>query len=144
MAIYDKYNWLWKDDKESAYKKFIAGHTAKLSSASTSIMSGSLRSTTIGSSPSIEDFENELKKFLYLEQEIAGLPNQHIVGVLSLQTSNLKIQLCNETKQWRVLYSQKVYMLAKEAMNNLHEYMRVVTNKLNIPVQSLDNLGYVM
>jgi dynein heavy chain, axonemal len=120
IAIYDKYNWLWKDDKELAYRRFISRN------------------------PSIEDFEHELKKFLFLEEEISALHSQHNVGVLALNTGNLKVQLCNESRYWKILYSQKVYMFAKEALNGLSEYMRVVSNKLNIPVQSLDNLGYVM
>lgn len=79
-----------------------------------------------------------------MEEEINVLSSYTIVGVLALNTTNLKAQLCNETRQWKLLYSQKVYILAKEAMNNITEYMRTMTNKLNIPVQSLDNLGYVM
>lgn len=120
LKNFSKYDWLWKDDKEGSYKKFM------------------LRS------PGIADFENELKKFMTLEAEIGSIPQTFTIGALSLNTVNLKLQLSNESRLWKILYSNKVHQLAKAAMYNLLEYMRVITNKLNIPVESLDTLRYVM
>lgn len=115
-----KYDWLWKDDKELSYKRFML------------------------KSPNNSDFEWELKKFLYLEGEINDIDAHKNIGALALNTTNMKLQLCSETRLWKVLYSNKVYYLARESMNNLYEHMRVITNKLSIDVQSLDTLRYVM
>ena len=115
-----KYDWLWKDDKEVSYKKFIA------------------------SSPTISDFEDQMKRFLNLEQEIQAIDSTYCIGALTLNTNNLKLQLSNETKQWKVLYSNKVHQLAKEQMADLYEYMRGISIKLNVEVQSLDTLRYVV
>ena len=117
---FSKYDWLWKDDKELTYKKFMQ------------------------KSPSISNFEEELKKFMFLEEEIEEISYSKAIGALQLNTSNLKQQLTGECRLWKLLYSNKVHMLAKQAMADTYEYMRVITNKLNIEVQSLDTLRYVM
>jgi dynein heavy chain len=117
---FGKYDWLWKDDKEATYKKFMQR------------------------SPPISDFEGELKKFMAYEADISKVDSAFSIGALMLNTVNLKLQLTNESRAWKVLYSNKVHQLAKDAMSNLFDYMRGMTNKLNIPVQSLDTLRYVM
>eukprot|EP01042_Synura_sphagnicola_P000006 gene6-7_t len=120
LQIFRKYDWLWKDDKELEYKKFMVR------------------------SPSISDYEEELKKFMAVEGEIEKITPVHSIGALMLNTANLKLQLRNESRQWKVLYSNKVHQQAKENMYGLFEYMRVTTNKLNLEVNSLDSLRYVM
>eukprot|EP01041_Mallomonas_annulata_P002980 gene2980-5847_t len=120
LKIFRKYDWLWKDDKENEYKTFMS------------------------KAPSISDFEEELKKFMAVEEEIEKIGPMHCIGALRLNTANLKLQLRNESRQWKVLYSNKVHQQAKESMYGLFEYMRVTTNKLNLDVQSLDSLRYVM
>jgi len=118
------YDWIWKDDKETAYKKFLNFKGKK--------------------GPQISDFEEELKKFLELLEEIANIGEINVMGALTLKTANIKHQLCTETKCWKVLYSQKILQIARKKMEDLYEYMRLMSNKLNIEVQSVDTLRYVM
>lgn len=120
LKSFRKYDWLWKDDKEMAYKQFVK------------------------TNPGISDFEAELNKFLILEKEIASIASTRVIGALKLNTTNIKHQLTTESRVWKVLYSNKVHKLAKDAMAKLYEYLRVLTNKLNIEVQSIDTLRYVM
>jgi dynein heavy chain, axonemal len=117
---FKKYDWLWKDDKELAYKAFMV------------------------KKPTIQDFEEELKKFMAIEEEISNIASHHCIGAVMLNTVNLKLQLSNESRQWKVLYSNKVHQLAKQKMNDLTEYIRLTNNKLNYEVNSLDSLRYVM
>ena len=120
LRTFAKYDWLWKDDKEMEYKRFTKQR------------------------PSITDYEGELKKFLVVESDINLIAPVYSIGALMLNTSNLKLQLRNESRQWKVLYSNKVHQQAKESMYNLFEYMRVTTSKLALNVESLDSLRYVM
>jgi dynein heavy chain len=120
LKSFRKYDWLWKEDKENTYRHFIK------------------------TNPSIHDFEAELMKFLALEKEIASIASTRVIGALKLNTGNIKHQLTTESRVWKVLYSNKVHKLAKDAMGKLYEFLRVLTNKLNIEVQSLDTLRYVM
>lgn len=82
-----KYDWLWKEDKDVQYKRFVASH------------------------PAISDYEAELAKFLDIESEIEAVPTFHNVGALTLNTTNLKLQLGSESRQWKIQYSNKVWIV---------------------------------
>ena len=120
LLVFTRYDWLWKDDKDLIYKRFAA------------------------KKPSISDFEGELQRFLLLEYEMLAIEPSVNIGALRLNTPSLKLQLCNESRIWKVLYSNNVHLLAREAMYAFFEYMRALTNKLNVEVESLDVLRYVM
>ena len=120
LAQFHRYDWLWKDDMEVMYRKFI------------------------DKNPKIEDFEGELRKFLLVEKDINGIPPMHNIGALSLNTQNLKLQLRNECRQWKVQYSDKVHQQAHDSMDRLLEYIRVTTNKLEREVETLEDLRFVM
>ena len=120
LSTFRKYDWLWKDDKETAYNIFIAR------------------------SPSIQDFAAELQKFMAVEKEIEAIPPMHNIGALSLNTANLKLQLRNESRQWKVQYSNKVHQQARDSMYAIFEYVRVTTSKLHIKIDGLDDLRRVM
>jgi dynein heavy chain len=94
--------------------------------------------------PTLEHFEAELMRLMTLEKEINSIVGERIIGSLKLHTANIKKTLIDETRQWKQSYSAKVHKLAKDAMGKLWEFFRVLTNKLNIEVQSLDTLRYVM
>lgn len=44
-----------------------------------------------------------------IESEIGAIPTIHKIGPLSLNTSNLKLQLGSESRQWKIQYSNKVF-----------------------------------
>jgi len=66
------------------------------------------------------------------------------LGALKLNTANIKHQLSKETRIWKVLYSNKIHKLARDSMARLFEFFQTMSNKLNIEVNSLDTLRYVM
>ncbi|TMW55127.1 hypothetical protein Poli38472_013889 [Pythium oligandrum] len=120
LTTFKKYDWLWKEDMEFRYNQFMKRN------------------------PSIQDFEAELKHFMSIEAEISHIAPVHNIAVLSLNTKNLKLQLRNECRQWKVQYSDRVHQQARTALTNLMEYIRVTTTKLNTVVDSLDSLRFVM
>ncbi|KAF0689476.1 Aste57867_19083 [Aphanomyces stellatus] len=120
LGAFKKYDWLWKEDMEFRYNQFIKRN------------------------PTIQDFENELKNFMVVEAEINSIAPVHNIAALSLNTKNLKLQLRNECRQWKVQYSDRVHQQARMALTNLMDYMRLTNSKLNREVESLDSLRYVM
>ncbi|KAJ1446978.1 dynein heavy chain and region D6 of dynein motor-domain-containing protein [Pelagophyceae sp. CCMP2097] len=120
LVVFKKYDWLWKDDKDARYRKFAA------------------------TNPSIADYEQELRQFMDVEQELLRVAPVHTIGALALNTSNLKLQLRNESRQWKVQYSTRVHQTAKESMTALLEYVRVTQKKLHVDVHDLDSLRFVM
>lgn len=120
LVTFKKYDWLWKDDKDLQYRKFAS------------------------TNPTIGDYENELRRFMQIEKEIERIPPMHNIGALSLNTANLKLQLRNESRQWKIQYSTRVHQQARDATSSLLEYIRVTTNKLHVEVKDLDSLRFVM
>jgi len=120
LIRFREYDWLWKDDMELAYRKFML------------------------KKPAIEDFESELKRFMGVEADIEAVAPMHVIGALSLNTKNIKLQLRNECRQWKVQYSDKVHQQAKEQMLALQEYIRKTTNSLARDVVDLESLRFVM
>jgi dynein heavy chain, axonemal len=120
LATFRKYDWLWKEDMELEYSRFMR------------------------TNPSIEDFEAELHKFMEVEAEIDAINPCQNIGALSLNTHNLKLQLTSECRQWKVQYSDKVHQQAFTAMKELMEYMRVTNNHLSHKVDDLDSLRYLI
>lgn len=120
LATFKKYDWLWKEDMEFRYNQFMKRN------------------------PSIQDFEHELRHFMQVEAEITHMAPVHNIAVLSLNTKNLKLQLRNECRQWKVQYSDRVHQQARAALGALTEYIRVTTLKLSTPVESLDTLRFIM
>lgn len=120
LAQFKIYDWLWKEDKEFRYNQFMQRN------------------------PTIQDFENELKRFMQVEAEINRIAPVHCIAALSLNTRNLKLQLTNECRQWKVQYSDRVHQQARAAMVELMDYIRLTTGKLSTSVESLDSLRYVM
>ena len=97
LGTFKKYDWLWKDDKDLQYRKFVEGN------------------------PTITDYDVELRRFMEIEREIERIPPMHNIGALTLNTANLKLQLRAESRQWKIQYSAKVHQQAREAMYNLLE-----------------------
>ncbi len=120
LGSFQKYDWLWKEDMEMMYKRFMERR------------------------PEIADCDAELQKFVAVEKEIETIVSMHVIGALSLNTRNLKLQLRNECRGWKVQYSGKVHQQARERLNNLTEYMRTSMVKLNREVDDLDKLRFVM
>ena len=79
-----------------------------------------------------------------VEREIELIAPLHNIGALSLNTKNLKLQLRNECRSWKVQYSNKVHNQARDQMLALFEYMRSTQAKLKRDVDSIDSLRSVM
>lgn len=59
----------------------------------------------------LDERQAELAKFMDIESEIDAIPTIHNIGPLSLNTSNLKLQLGTESRQWKIQYSNKVWRM---------------------------------
>ena len=86
LEKFKKYEWMWKQDKDIAYKKFLSRK------------------------PTIDAYEFELKRFVEVEDDIAGEPPLHVIGSLTLNTNNLKLQLKHEASMWKVQYSDNLHI----------------------------------
>ena len=85
LNSFKRYEYLWLQDKEEAYKQFLQ------------------------SQPTLEDFENELKKYMNVEQEINSITSSYTIGSLCLQTTPLKNALKHEAEEWKSQYAKNLH-----------------------------------
>jgi len=120
LGSFGQYDWLWKMDKDQAYQQFVS------------------------TSPSLDDYEGQLRRFGEVEAEVHRVSSCHFIGALSLNTMNLKSQLEHECDKWKVQYSDNLHLEAKEELEKLTEYVRMTTGKLHRKVSDLDSLRFMM
>jgi dynein heavy chain len=115
------YQWLWQDDKDQAYKNFIAGE------------------------PTLDDYDRELKRFSDTAYEINAKPSRHTIKALSLMTTNMKTQLSHMAGVWKVSFSKMLHVEAKTKMMNLVDYIKTTESwlKRNKPTD-LQTVSVVM
>jgi dynein heavy chain len=68
---------LWKSSKDAEYEKFTKQN------------------------PSLDDYEQQLRKFGDLQKDINSVSSIHVIGALSLNTKHLKLHLGNECDNWK-------------------------------------------
>eukprot|EP00937_MAST-01D_sp_MAST-1D-sp2_P000194 g194.t1 len=120
LSDYMQYSWLWTQDKARAYELFLRRK------------------------PTLDDYEHELERFGTVESEISKIRAFDNIGPLSMNTRNLKLQLLHEASQWRVKYSEKLYKQAGQSMQDMQEYLRNTTGRLQRDAVDIDSLSFVM
>lgn len=86
---YISYEWLWKDSIDKELRKFNA------------------------KKPTLEDYEEELKRYSQMEDEIDKIDQMHQIGAMALKTKNLKASLKGWIEEWKVAYSQDLHKKAR-------------------------------
>jgi dynein heavy chain len=120
LETFTKYNFLWQDDKAGAYKEFMA------------------------KDPTLEDFEQELKKYVTYEAEIAHIPARHSIGALSLETAPMKMALKDECQAWKSQYAENLHLQAKEELEEITQWIHDTTRFLKREVTDLEDVRTAM
>ena len=94
--------------------------------------------------PDIEHFNIELNRLGAVERAIELITPIYNIGALSLNTNNIKLQLRNECRAWKVQYSNRIHQEAKSMLISLNDYITNITHQLQQKVDGLDSLSHVM
>lgn len=86
VKSFSKYDFLWKLDMHEEYEKFMK------------------------TSPTLEDFEAELKKYMALENEISTITPTHNIECLLLEIQPLKYSLKAEAASWKTQFARKLHL----------------------------------
>eukprot|EP00462_Mataza_sp_D1_P007532 CAMPEP_0175123998 /NCGR_PEP_ID=MMETSP0087-20121206/2542_1 /TAXON_ID=136419 /ORGANISM="Unknown Unknown, Strain D1" /LENGTH=4569 /DNA_ID=CAMNT_0016405727 /DNA_START=105 /DNA_END=13811 /DNA_ORIENTATION=+ len=121
LAEFKKFYWLWLEDPEVSYTEFVK--TKK---------------------PILEDFIQELHRFVDVESEVAAFGPALSAGCFSLLTSTLKSQLNSETERWKHQYSQRLHQEAKRDMENIIDTMADMKTSLDRELKDIGALKFVM
>eukprot|EP00960_Hanusia_phi_P069522 767109-Hanusia_phi.AAC.3 len=120
LQTFLQYEHLWKMDKQAEYKKFMA------------------------TEPDNEAFDNELKKYVEIELTIDNILRVHNIGCMSLDTNPVKSSLKAEAAAWKSQYSKNLHSQAREEMLSLQDMMKETLQKLERPLNDLDDVRDVM
>lgn len=120
LETFMKYENLWRGDKQQEYTAFMRHQ------------------------PSLEAFENELKKYMEIENEVMDLTDKWSIGCICLESSPVKDSLRSEAIAWRSQFANNLHEQAKEETDNFKEHMKDTCNKLDRPINDLDDVRDVM
>mmetsp|Transcript_24997 Transcript_24997/g.74250 ORF Transcript_24997/g.74250 Transcript_24997/m.74250 type:complete len:4444 (+) Transcript_24997:3-13334(+) len=120
LQTFDKYNFLFHDDKAAAYDAFMA------------------------KAPTLEDFECELKKYVAIENEIANVPEKHTIGALSLETAPMKMALKEESQAWKSQYAENLHLQARAELEEITQWINEMTRFLKREVTDLEDVRTAM
>nr|WAW84836.1 axonemal dynein heavy chain C [Halisarca dujardinii] len=116
LEQFNKYQELWTVDRDGKLKEFMEGK------------------------PSISEFETEMRKYQDQEGLVMEEPDSVQAGAIALETENLKISLCAETKGWKVALGRLMNELYKESMEGLLAQVEDLSKRLSRPVKDLDDI----
>mmetsp|Transcript_5388 Transcript_5388/g.12712 ORF Transcript_5388/g.12712 Transcript_5388/m.12712 type:complete len:4322 (-) Transcript_5388:507-13472(-) len=120
MTTFDKYSFLWKEDLQAVYGRFTA------------------------TSPTLEAFEAELKKYMAIETEVSNIASVHNIGALSLETVPLKTSLKAEAASWKAQFAHNLHKQCSEDLKAFDAYIRDTTLKLNRKIEDLEDVRGIM
>ena len=119
VGTFGKFAFLYETELKSVYAAFMATR------------------------PTLEGFENELKKYMAVEEEIQRVPPVHNIGAMSIETKPLKQSLMAAAKEWKTQFAKNLHGKGKQQLQDIHDYMRE-TMKLNREVEDLEDVRTVM
>jgi dynein heavy chain len=117
---YESYNMLWKQDRVKAMEEFMQSH------------------------PQVAEFEAQILYYAELEREILEKPEVQSVGAILLVAEPLKIALCAEAKQWRVLVGDHCNNKYRLVMEQAFQFINDSMKRLARPIKDLDDVHMTM
>jgi dynein heavy chain len=120
VGTFGRYDFLWKLDLAAEYAAFVR------------------------TSPTVEGFEGELRKYMALEVEVGAITPTHTIGALRLHTGPLRASLKAEAAAWKTAFAKNLHSQALEDLRAMHDYMRDTTLKLSKPMEDLEDVREVM
>ena len=120
IGTFSRFDFLYMQDLQAEYKKFM------------------------DTSPSLEAFENELKKYMAIEDEIQLIAPVHNIGAMSLETQPMKYSLKAEAAAWKKQFAKNLHSQGKQQLKQIHDYMRETTLHLNRKIEDLEDVRKVM
>ncbi|PNH08753.1 Dynein gamma chain, flagellar outer arm [Tetrabaena socialis] len=120
IGNFDRYEFLWKEDLQAAYDQFMR------------------------SNPTLEAFEAELKKYMAIENEVAGIASVNNIGALSLETMPLKSSLKAEAVSWKTQFAQNLHKQCSDDLKAFDNYIRDTNSKFHRKIEDLEDVRNVM
>ena len=96
------------------------------------------------SKPSLERFEQEIKKYMDIETHFVKMSPAHNIGALSLDIQPLKLALKAEAAAWKTQFAKNLHEYGAGKLQDVYQYMKDTTMRLNRKVEDLDDVRVIM
>lgn len=110
------YGFLWRTELAAEYDAFMA------------------------TSPSLDEFEGQLRRLMSLEQEISAIAPAHPIGPLSLETQPLRASLRSEAAAWKAQFARNLHRKGADDLRAFDQHLRDLTTKLGRKVEDLEDV----
>ncbi|XP_036361906.1 dynein heavy chain 5, axonemal-like [Octopus sinensis] len=120
LKKFSKYSELWTRDMNEVIKELVA------------------------SNPGVSEFEENLRHFRNLQQEIEQIESSYTVGPIEMMTENLKTSLTTEVKAWEYSYAKALNEISAQKMNTVFSFFDRMMKSLSHPVKDLDDVRALM
>ncbi|CAI9729215.1 dynein heavy chain 5, axonemal-like [Octopus vulgaris] len=98
----------------------------------------------VASNPGVSEFEENLRHFRNLQQEIEQIESSYTVGPIEMMTENLKTSLTTEVKAWEYSYAKALNEISAQKMNTVFSFFDRMMKSLSHPVKDLDDVRALM
>jgi dynein heavy chain len=85
--------------------------------------------------------KNEVERLVRIENNVQSVPDFINIGPVCLKTDPIKISLKSFSFAWKSRYASKLHDFAKTKLKNAIEYRENIKKRLNINVQTLEQLN---
>ena len=120
LDTFGQYDWIWQEDKELSYSAFMK------------------------TNPNLDDFDRKLRSFGDVDRSIEHISDTNKIGALILKTVQIKSQLRSECARWSIKFSDNLHAQSKNKLEQLTEFIRMTTGKVQREVSDLDSLRFMM
>eukprot|EP00658_Telonema_sp_P-2_P071950 TRINITY_DN61143_c0_g1_i1.p1 TRINITY_DN61143_c0_g1~~TRINITY_DN61143_c0_g1_i1.p1 ORF type:complete len:552 (-),score=211.72 TRINITY_DN61143_c0_g1_i1:10-1665(-) len=120
LGSFEAHSYLWKNDMQREYSNFLK------------------------TEPSLEDFDDELSKYVKQEAAILEIPNEKNIGVLALDNAGIKTALSSFASMWKAQYAKNLLGIARKELETIVEYIKSTNLKFSINVEHLDDVRKLM
>eukprot|EP01064_Diplonema_japonicum_P034643 TRINITY_DN7253_c0_g4_i1.p1 TRINITY_DN7253_c0_g4~~TRINITY_DN7253_c0_g4_i1.p1 ORF type:complete len:4646 (+),score=1368.52 TRINITY_DN7253_c0_g4_i1:87-14024(+) len=116
LNSFKRYEYLWMDDKQEEYEKFLEKQ------------------------PTLAMFEQELKRYKAVEDDVEGIQPSYVIGSLSLDTARLKMSLKREAQDWKSQYAKNLHQQASRDLARIQTQMDENDKALQNDIKEEDSL----
>ena len=116
LSSFKRYECLWLLDKQEEYDKFLE------------------------QKPTLVMFEQELKRYKAMEDDIEGIQSTYTIGSLSLDTRRLKTSLKKEANKWKSQYAKNLHQQASRDLQRIQAQMDEDRKALEQEIDHTDSL----
>lgn len=116
LVNYDHFSFLWEGNMQKQYDAFL------------------------DTNPVLENFDDELERFVLLETEINSYADSHVIGLLSLETEHIKAAIGSYVSLWKNQYTKNLLEIAREDLASLVEYTASTSRKVGMSVENFDDV----